>query len=97
MKSNVLKYLLAGAVVLLLSALAEVPDSRAQDSSEPAPNPVPLFWRLGKPDPAPDLSQFPKLRIITGEERVILVHDSAEASPGNHTAMGSPSDSTDSV
>lgn len=68
MRSSVLKYLLAAVVVLVLGTFDGVPQTRAQDSSEPAPNPVPLFWRLGKPDPAPDLSLFPKLRVITGED-----------------------------
>ncbi len=40
----------------------------AQDASEPGPMPVPLFWRLDKPDPAPDLSVVETLKIITSDD-----------------------------
>ncbi len=62
--TNLLRTLCA---LVLLSASAASP-VRAQDASEPGPMPVPLFWRIEKPDPAPDLSVVETLKIITGDD-----------------------------
>ncbi len=45
-----------------------MPGAYAQDSSEPPPNPVPLFWRIEKAGPVPDLSRFPLIRVATSED-----------------------------
>ena len=61
---NLLKALREACAFALLAAALVLPAS-AQDASEPGPMPVPLFWRIDKPDPAPDLSVVETLRIIT--------------------------------
>ena len=67
MKLKVLRRLLAAWFAVLVCA-AQVLPLRAQDATEPAPYSVPLFWRIEKPDPAPDLSKFQTVRVITSED-----------------------------
>lgn len=67
MRSGTVTRLLAAGLVALLCLVGGLP-LHAQDASEPAPYPVPLFWRLEKPDPAPDLSKIQTVRVITAED-----------------------------
>ncbi len=64
---NLLKALRVVCALVVLAVAMNLPAS-AQDASEPGPMPVPLFWRIEKPDPAPDLSVVETLRIITGDD-----------------------------
>ncbi len=68
MKLEYLTRLFAAAISALFLCAAAAGPVRAQDASEPDPYPVPLFWKVGKPEPAPDLSKFETVRVITSED-----------------------------
>lgn len=68
MIDSVLTNLLRTLCALVLLGVSTASPVVAQDASEPGPMPVPLFWRIEKPDPAPDLSVVETLKIITGDD-----------------------------
>lgn len=59
---------LGALFVFAVVGLGLAAPTHAQDASEPGPMPVPLFWRIEKPDPAPDLSVVDTLKIITADD-----------------------------
>lgn len=65
---NKLLRVLGALCVFAVAGFATAAPTLAQDASEPGPLPVPLFWRLDKPDPAPDLSVVETLKIITADD-----------------------------